>query len=153
MINVLTDNPNRASADVKSTVAKGKCKIAESGSVLFLYDLKGKLEVDAILDEEELLEAAIAAGCEDYELEEIQGDGIYNGDGLVVTSVVYSQSSEANLMAEALRSMGHEPKVSLAHISKAPVECSEDDFEKNMNVIDALEELDDVDSVEHNMSN
>lgn len=147
MINVLTDNPNRASADVKSTVAKGKCKIAESGSVLFLYDLKGKLEVDAILDEEELLEAAIAAGCEDYELEEIQGDS------LTTTSVVYSQSSETNLMAEALRSMGHEPKVSLAHISKAPVECSEDDFEKNMNVIDALEELDDVDSVEHNMSN
>jgi len=36
---------------------------------------------------------------------------------------------------------------------QAPVECSDDDFEKNMAIIDALEELDDVDKVEHNMSN
>ena len=35
----------------------------------------------------------------------------------------------------------------------APVECEEDDFELNMNIIDALEELEDVDKVEHNMSN
>jgi len=38
-------------------------------------------------------------------------------------------------------------------VSKAPVECNEKDFEKNMEIIEALEELDDVDSVEHNMSN
>ena len=41
----------------------------------------------------------------------------------------------------------------LAYVTKAPVECTEDDFEKNMILVDALEELDDVDSVEHNMSN
>merc|ERR1712194_886153 len=45
VINVLSDNPNRASADVKSTVNKRKAKIAESGSVLFLYDRKGVIEV------------------------------------------------------------------------------------------------------------
>lgn len=38
-------------------------------------------------------------------------------------------------------------------VTKAPVEVSEEDFERNMAIIDALEELDDVDSVEHNMSN
>lgn len=57
------------------------------------------------------------------------------------------------MMADAVRSMGHDFKMSLAYVSKAPVECSEADFEKNMNLLDALEELDDVDSVEHNMSN
>ena len=41
----------------------------------------------------------------------------------------------------------------LVYMSKAPVECTEEDFEKNMEIIDALEELDDVDSVESNMSN
>ena len=41
----------------------------------------------------------------------------------------------------------------LVYVSKAPVECSDEEFEKNMEIIDALEELDDVDSVEHNMSN
>ena len=47
---------------------KRQAKIAEPGSVLFMYDRKGKVEVEAELDEEELLEAAIEAGCEDMEL-------------------------------------------------------------------------------------
>ena len=72
VINVLSDNANRATADVKSTVGKNNGKMAESGSVLFLYDRKGKIEVPAVLDEEELLEAAIEAGCEDMELVEVK---------------------------------------------------------------------------------
>ena len=59
------------------------------------------------------------------------------------------------MMLEAVQSMGYEEdvKMSLAYVSKAPVECTEEDFEKNMEIVDALEALDDVDSVEHNMSN
>jgi transcriptional/translational regulatory protein YebC/TACO1 len=58
------------------------------------------------------------------------------------------------MMVDAVKSLGHEDvKMTLAHVSKAPVECTDEDFDKNMNIIDALEELDDVDSVEHNMSN
>lgn len=64
------------------------------------------------------------------------------------------EPKDAGLMFEAIKDMGHEEsKMSLAYVSKAPVECSEEDFEKNMQIIEALEDLDDVDSVEHNMSN
>ena len=45
--------------------------MAEQGSVLFMYDRKGKVEVDVALDEEALMEAAIEAGCEDMELVEV----------------------------------------------------------------------------------
>lgn len=45
--------------------------MAESGSVLFMYDRKGKVEVPAVLDEEALLGAAIEAGCEDMDLKEV----------------------------------------------------------------------------------
>lgn len=69
---MLSDNPNRSTADVKSTVGKLNGKIAESGSVLFMYDRKGKIEVPVVLDEEKLLEAAIEAGCEDMELIEVR---------------------------------------------------------------------------------
>lgn len=145
VINVLSDNANRATADVKSAVGKRHGKIAESGSVLFMYDRKGKIEVDAELDEEQLLEAAIEFGCEEMELVEGDDEG---------TSIVYSEPSETNMMNEALKSLGFtEAKVSLVYVTKAPVECTEEDFEKNMAIVDALEELDDVDSVEHNMSN
>lgn len=145
VINVLSDNPNRASADVKSTVKKGDAKIAEQGSVLFMYDRKGKVEVSAVVDEELLLDAAIEADIEDFLLEEGDSEG---------TSVIYVEPTDSASMADAVRSMGfEEAKMSLAWVSKAPVECTDEDFDKNMQVIEALEELDDVDSVEHNMSN
>lgn len=150
VINVLTDNNNRATADVKSCVGKRNAKIAESGSVLFMYDRKGRLEVEGvILDEEEVLEAAIEAGCEEMELVVEEGDG----EDVPPLSIVFSDPAETGLMVEALKSLGHEPKMTLSYVSKAPVDCSEKDFERNMVIIDALDELDDVDSVEHNMSN
>lgn len=146
VITVLSDNSNRAVADVKSTVNKRNGKIAEPGSVLFMYDKKGKVEVAAELDEESVLDAAIEAGCDDYEL--VPGD-------VEGTTILYTDPKEANMMLEAVNSLGYEEnvKMSLVYVPKAPVECTDEDFEKNMGIIDALEELDDVDSVEHNMSN
>jgi len=146
VINVLSDNPNRASADVKSTVGKRKAKIAESGSVLFLYDRKGVIEVpDAVVDEEALLDAAIEADIEDFLLEEGDDEG---------SSVVWVEPSDSGKMFDVVKEMGYKTaKMSLTWISKAPVECSDEDFELNMEIIDALEELDDVDSIDHNMSN
>jgi YebC/PmpR family DNA-binding regulatory protein len=147
IINVLSDNNNRATSDVRSTVNRREGKIAESGSVLFMYDRKGRVDVPvAELDEEALLEAAITAGCDDYEL--LPGE---EPD----TTVIYTDPKEAARMLEAVNSLGYEEniKISLVYVSKAPVECTEADFEKNMEIIDALEALDDVDSVEHNMSN
>lgn len=145
VINVLSDNPNRANADVKSTVGKRNAKIAESGSVLFMYDRKGMVEVPAVLDEEELLDAAIEANIDDFLL--LEGDE-------QSTSIVYVEPSDCANMLGVVNTMGHEEaKMSLAWVTKAPVECTDEDFEKNMQIIEALEELDDVDGVEHNMSN
>lgn len=148
VINVLTDNDNRANADVRAVVGKNNGKMAEQGSVLFMYDRKGKIEVPAVVDEEALLEAAIEANVEDFELvvENVE-------DGSV--SIIYVEPNDTSSMVEAVKSMGFEKgvKMELAYVSKAPVEVSDDDFEANMKIIDALEELDDVDSVEHNMSN
>jgi transcriptional/translational regulatory protein YebC/TACO1 len=145
VINVLSDNPNRANADIKSAVNKRQAKIAEQGSVLFMYDRKGKVEVPAEVDEEQLLDAAIEADIDDYLLEGGDEEG---------TSVVYVEPTNSANMLGAINGMGfEEAKMSLAWVSKAPIECDDEDFEKNMGVIEALEELDDVDSVEHNMSN
>ena len=146
IINVLSDNPNRSTADIRNAVSKSGGKIAESGSVLFMYDLKGKIEIPSEVDEEELLMAAIDNDVDDMELVEGDDDG---------TSIVYTDPKETGAMVEAVKSIGLEEgtKMSLIHVSKAPMECSEEDFENNMVIIDALEALDDVDSVEHNMSN
>jgi len=146
IINVLSDNANRATADVKAAVGKRGGKIAEQGSVLFMYDRRGKVEVPSVLDEEELLMAAIDADCDDMELKEGDEEG---------TSLIYTDPQDAGKMVEAVKSLGFEEgvKMNLVYVTKAPVECTEEDFEFNMVIIDALMELDDVDSVEHNMSN
>jgi YebC/PmpR family DNA-binding regulatory protein len=146
IINVLSDNNNRATSDVKAAVNRREGKIAEPGSVMFMYDRRGKVDVPAELNEESLLEAAIEAGCDDYELVPGEEPG---------TAVVYTDPKEAAMMLEAVNTLGHEEgvKISLVFVSKALVECTDADFEKNMEIIDALEALDDVDSVDHNMSN
>mmetsp|Transcript_21843 Transcript_21843/g.60836 ORF Transcript_21843/g.60836 Transcript_21843/m.60836 type:complete len:80 (-) Transcript_21843:405-644(-) len=70
------------------------------------------------------------------------------------TSIVYIEPKDTAIMFDVLKGMGFEDaKLSLSWVTKAPVECTDEDFDKNMEIIDALEELDDVDSVEHNMSN
>jgi len=71
------------------------------------------------------------------------------------TSIIYTDPTDTASMFEAVKAMGLEEgsKMSLSYVTKAPVECNDEEFEKNMAIIDALEELDDVDSVEHNMSN
>jgi len=111
-----------------------------------MYDHKGKIEIpDAVVDEEALMDAAIEADIDDFILEEGDEEG---------SSVVLVEPSDSGKMVDVVKGMGHEnSKMSLAWITKAPVECNDEDFEKNMEVIDALEELDDVDSVVHNMSN
>lgn len=146
IINVLSDNNNRAVSDVKQAVNRREGKIAEPGSVMFLYDRKGRVDVPAELDEESLLEAAIEAGCDDYEL--VPGDE-------PGTTIVYTDPKEAGMMLDAVHALGHDEgvKISLVYLTKAPVECTDEDFDKNMEIIDALEALDDVDCVEHNMSN
>lgn len=115
--------------------------------MLFMYDQKGKIVIPSTnVDEEALLMAAIENDVSDVELVEGDEEG---------TSVVFTDPKETGAMFEAIRSLGLDEgaKMSLTYVSKAPVECSDEDFEKNMAIIDALEELDDVDSVEHNMSN
>jgi len=151
VINVLTDNDNRANEKVRVAVNKNNGKMAEQGSVLFMYDRKGKLEVpsDVVVDEEVLLEAAIEFDIDDFELIPSENDDEPN--------IVYVEPKDTNNMFEALKSLectkDKEMKMELVYVSKAPVEVSDSDFEANMKIIDALEDLDDVDSVEHNMSN
>jgi YebC/PmpR family DNA-binding regulatory protein len=159
VINVLTDNNNRATSDVRSTVNRREGKMAESGSVLFMYDRRGCVTIPTTnIDEEALLDAAINAGCNDYEIitsSSSDDDDDDGSDDSERTTKIYTDPKEAAMMLEAVNALGYEENVqiSLIYVSKAPVECTDADFEKNMEIIDALEALDDVDSVEHNMAN
>jgi transcriptional/translational regulatory protein YebC/TACO1 len=154
MISVLTDNPNRASAEVKNAVNKagrGKAKMAESGSVSYLYERKGRIVLGkGEVDEEKVLDVCLEVGVEDFEFSEGEDDG--SGEE---ADVVYTSQGDLALLRDGiLEGQGVEARsAELCYKSKAPVVVGEEDFELNMDLVDALEELEDVDKVEHNMDN
>ena len=66
IIECLTDNRNRAAADVRSTLGKGGGSLATTGSVSFNFERKGAIEVPAEgVDFDDLFEKAAEAGAED----------------------------------------------------------------------------------------
>ena len=74
-------------------------------------------------------------------------------DGDEVESVLYVDSGDLGAMQAALQDAGFACVGNLVHepIPGTLVACSDEDLEKNLAVVDALSEVDDVDTVEHNI--
>ena len=151
IINVLSDNKNRAVEMVSTAVKKENGKVAASGSVLFNFERKGRLAINTELDEEALLELAIEAECDgDVQLEGPDVDG--RGDAEEVACVALTEATELGKMQAALQAAEYACSGALVYVPMTTVECSEEDEELNYKLIDRLEEIDDVASVEHNMA-
>ena len=148
IINVLSDNNNRAVEQVGTAVKKSKtATMSTPGSVSFQFERRGRLAINAELDEEALIELAINAGVED--VARCEPDEVSDGDAVKTIALV--GPTELAMMQEALQEAGHDCTARLANIPSALIEVSEEDLEANLAVIDRLEECDDVDFVEHNM--
>jgi transcriptional/translational regulatory protein YebC/TACO1 len=143
IINALTDNSNRANAEIRTAARKADLKMASSGSVLFNFDRKGKLEVQGTVDEELVIETAIEKDIDDAAVV----PGIEDNTSWVLTSI-----EKLSTLTEALAEKGITGTSTLAFVPKMTVECSDEDYDKNMEAVAMLEELDDVDSVDLNMS-
>ena len=138
-IECLTDNTNRTVSDVRYALTRYEGSLGTGGSVAWQFDRKGQIVVDASrYTEEAVFEAAIEAGAED-----VSGDG----EEFVVTT----DAAEFNAVQEALRSAGIEAaSAELTRIAKNEVSVAGKDAEKLLRLIDALEEIDDVQKVHSN---
>lgn len=139
-INVLTDNSNRAAADIRQAVNKSKMKIASPGSVAFNFDRMGVVRVtaDSVADADELLLAAIDLGAEECDVDE-NDDTIYR---------IVTEAAALNTTRKGLEEAGYTIDFAqLEMIPKTWVSLSEEDMEKNMSGVEKLEALDDVDGV------
>ncbi len=73
IVDVLTDNRNRAAANVRNAFTKGGGNVGTPGCVSFMFDNKGQIIVDnedGDLDADEVMMMAIEAGAEDFIAEE-----------------------------------------------------------------------------------
>jgi YebC/PmpR family DNA-binding regulatory protein len=68
IVEALTDNRNRTAADLRSAFLKRGGNLGETGCVGWMFDLKGVCTIAGEIDEDTLLEAAIASGADVYEL-------------------------------------------------------------------------------------
>ncbi len=139
MIDVLTDNRNRTTAEVRHALTKHGGSLGESGCVAWNFDRKGIIRVDASrCDEDTLMAAALEAGAEDVREE----DGVFE----VVTA-----PAELHQVAQALEA-GNIPYESaeLERIPNTTVKLGPDEARRVLKLMDALEELDDVQRVSAN---
>lgn len=140
IVEAMTDNKNRTASDMRIATNKRGGTIAQPGAVTYNFDRKGVIQIPkGNLEEEVLFPIVLDAGAEDFEVVD---------DGFMVTT----EPTELYAVKEKLDEKGI--KVGEAEIEWIPnnlIACDGETLKANQALIDWLEELDDVDSVYHNM--
>ncbi|MDR2365377.1 MAG: YebC/PmpR family DNA-binding transcriptional regulator [Zoogloeaceae bacterium] len=136
MADCLTDNKTRTVADVRHAFAKHGGNMGADGCVAFLFRHCGQLVFAPGADESALVDAAIEAGAEDV---------LTNEDGSIE---ILTRPGDFLRVRDALEAAGYKPAFS--EITMKPeneTELSGADAEKMQKLLDALENLDDVQAI------
>jgi YebC/PmpR family DNA-binding regulatory protein len=138
-IETLTDNPNRTVADIRHALSRNFGTLGTTGSVAWQFERKGQVVVDATrYTEEAVFEAALEAGAEDV---------ARHGDEFVITS----EAADFNAVQEGVAAKGVEiSSAELTMIPKNEVAVAGRDGEKLLRLLEAIEDLDDVQKVHSN---
>jgi YebC/PmpR family DNA-binding regulatory protein len=135
LVEALTDNRNRASAEIRFAFSKHGGSLGEPGSVAWIFEKKGAIVVAADRYSEDDLIVAIDAGAED-----VQEDG----DKLRVIC----EPTDLTAVRAALEESGVEiESAGLATEPKSSVEVKGHDAERLLKLLDDLDDQDDVDEV------
>ncbi len=139
MIQALTDNPTRTVAEVRAKLSRLGGNLGTTGSVAFMFDRKGQIMVPAKgMAEDAAMEKALEAGAEDFAMEE---------DTFIVTTA----PADLHAVNKALEQAGlHAEQAELAWVPKSTVAVAGENAAQLLKLIDALEELDDVQKVDAN---
>ena len=140
VVDIMTDNKNRISSDIR--IATNKCggTVATPGAVAYNFDRKGVIRVlKAQMKEDDLFLLATENGAEDFASDE---------ENYVITT-----SIEAFVkVKDAVEAAGCKcEEAGLEMVPKSWVEVSDENADLNIALIEWLENLDDVDAVYHNM--
>ena len=141
IVETLTDNKNRTAGNVRYYFDKNGGNLGTSGCVSFMFDNKGQILIEASDDvsEDELMEAALEAGAEDFITEE---DGYE-----VVTAPEDFAAVRDELQAKGYEFISADVKL----IPQTTTELTDETQLKMMNkLVDMLEDDDDVQNVYHN---
>ncbi len=138
LVEALTDNRNRTSADVRHIFAKNGGSLGEPGSVAYLFEKKGTILVDAATHSEDELMVAVEAGAEDISLDE----GVFE---------VIAEPADFMAVRGALEEAGVEMQsAEMTYRPTSLVPVDEGNAAKLFKLIELLEDNDDVSAVHAN---
>jgi YebC/PmpR family DNA-binding regulatory protein len=136
IVETLTDNRNRTSAEIKHLFGKNGGTIAEPGSVSWQFDRKGVLEIQGPIDEDQLLEWVLEAGAENFEAQ---------GQNFIVTT----EPHEVGKVRDALEGFGVKVlSAELTLVAQNSIEVSDEaEAKKILRFMEAIDDHDDVQNV------
>ena len=140
MIDCLTDNRNRTASFVRSTLTKRGGNLGTDGSVSYLFKRKGLLILDKKYDENKLMEDVLELDIEDF---------VSNDDG-------YEIVTDPNCfltVKDGLEKLGYNEFVmsEVTYIPDNYITLDEEVTDRVLSLIEALEDIDDVQAVYHNL--
>lgn len=142
MVDVLTDNRNRSASEIRHAFSKSGGNLGESGSVAFMFDKQGLIEIEKKdeLDEDQVMMDAIDAGADDLRTEE---------DRFVITASPESFDTVKKVLEEE---KGYAiDRAEVAMVPKTTTSLTGQDLEKMEELMDVLEDNDDVQDIYSNL--
>jgi YebC/PmpR family DNA-binding regulatory protein len=136
IVETLTDNPTRTVAEVRHKFSKLGGNLGATNSVAWMFDRKGQIYVDATgLDEDKAMELALEAGAEDL---------VHEDEAYIVTT----DPAQFHLVRSALEEKGLKiEEAELAMVPRNTVRVEGADAQAVVRLVEALEDLDDVQKV------
>lgn len=136
LIKCLTDNRNRTLADIRKIFNRHGGNMAEAGAVGWMFDTKGYIAIERDnQDPDEVFMIAVDAGADDVQISEEWFE-------------IYTPADELHAVSSALVNKGLTiAEAELSEVPKTEIELSPKETVQVMGVIEALEELDDVEQV------
>ena len=140
MVVALTDNKNRTVSDIRRAFVRYGGNLGSDGCVAWMFARKGEVRIEiGEADPDEIALAAIDAGAADVEIDE---SGV----------MVYTDPEDLRPVQNALREAAYEiSEAQLSWLPQSRMSLEEKDTLQTLKLVEALEELDDVQQVFTNM--
>ncbi len=140
IIDTLTDNSNRTTADIRRILSRAGGNLGQDGCVAYMFETKGVIYIPKDdYEEEQLFEIALETGAEDMQSSDNQ-------------FIIYTAKDDFTNVRDALEKKEIKIESSgLERIAQTTVPMSEDKADKIINLIDNLEDSDDVQAVYSNV--
>lgn len=140
MLQTVTDNKNRTVSDVRHLFTKNGGSLGQPNSVAWMFSHKGIITLErAAADEDRLMELALDSGAEDVKTTDEMYEVVTAPDDLDDVRQALEDADIAMLSAEAIM------------VPQTTVSLSGKEAERTLRLLDALQELDDVQAVSANV--